>query len=220
MLVSMTSRMPRWRVVSCSAMCASVHAFADQVKHPFVQQMFDYGVDIEQSFGHTANSRSCNTCSSRQIVRQLDRSHLMSRHDSPAVSPDLAATSSPGVRRSTSARCATTGSCTCAAGCCVAADRGSRPSSCARAGSAPATSWRTAGVPLPPPPRFARQPPPPVAGGTYVVQPGDTLWSHRRRSPRRPGTRSTYVDHLVARQRRHLAAGRPADHAPVSVGHR
>jgi hypothetical protein len=39
-------------------MVGSVHAFAGAVKHPFVQQMFDQGLTIEQLFWHTTNTRS------------------------------------------------------------------------------------------------------------------------------------------------------------------
>src|SRR6476469_8077959 len=53
-------------------MLHSVRAFAVQVKHPFVKQMFASGLTTNSCSWHDTNSRSGNTCSiSRQKVRSL-----------------------------------------------------------------------------------------------------------------------------------------------------
>ena len=77
------------------------------------------------------------------------------------------------------------------------------PCSCWPCSSGPATSWRTVGVTLPPPPRFVRQP-------AYVVQPGDTLWSLADAATTGRSLVATYLDRLLdANGGSHLEVGQP-----------
>lgn len=156
----------------------SVRAFVREVKHPFVQQVFGFQVDIEQSFGQTTNVRSGNTCSIQPEAPQMSATYAV-------VVPHRYGARVPSARVYARRRLVvglvllTLVVTLLMSAAQVLASRGGAPASTPVARPAAAAQ------------------PAAAAATTYVVQPGDTLWSiatvHR-------GSEGhvAYVDALVA----------------------